>query len=197
MLSSRAVYFEGKIAFHAYLVSERYNSLVSTLPDELIKRFFQRELYHLENTLVVNQKMADRMLDEFSELILQDTRFKPYFYPTFLTNGGVNFNTAEKLIHLQDGFVLKPGMCYSERLNPIEFFHLQQQFHLNKRYIMKSCKCLSLEVFTSKYLTNDIAQFCFREYIQIVEYLLEFDEELVECAGVLDSNKNLKMLVTN
>lgn len=197
MLSSKTVYFEGKIAFHVYLISESYNSLVTTLPDGLVKRYLHKELYHLENALIVNQKMADRMLDEFSELILQDTRFKPYFYPTFLTNGGVNFNTAEKLIHLQDSFVLRTGMCYSSKLNPIEFFHLQQQFNLNKRYIMKSCKCLSLEVFTSKYLTNDIAEFCFREYIQIVEYLLEFDEELVECAGVLDSNKDLKMLVTN
>lgn len=191
------VYFEGNIAFHAYLFSERHNSLVTTLPDELIKRFFQRELYHLENALVVNQKMADRMLDEFSELILQDTRFKPYFYPSFLTNGGVNFNTAEKLIHLQDSFVLKSGMCYSERLNPIEFFHLQQQFNLNKKHILKTSKFLSLEEFTAKYLTNNIAQFCFREYTHVFECLLDFEDEEVECGCVLDSNKNLKMLVTN
>src|SRR5690606_30223757 len=135
----------------------------------------------------------NRMLDEFSELILQDTRFKSYFYPTFLTNGGVNFNTAEKLIHLQDSFVLRPGMCYSSKLNPIEFFYLQQQFNLNKRYIMKSCKCLSLEVFTSKYLTNDIAQFCFREYTHVFECLLDFEDEEVECGCVLDSIGELKM----
>lgn len=196
MLSSRAVYIEGKIAFHAYLVSERYNSLVSTLPDELIKRFFQRELYHLENALVVNQKMADRLLSEFSVLILQDIRFKPYFYPSFLTNGGIDFATAEKLIHLQDSFVLRPGMCYSERLNPIEFFHLQQQFNLNKKHILKTSKFLSLEEFTAKYLTNNIAQFCFREYTHVFECLLDFEDEEVECGCVLDSIGELKMFVT-
>lgn len=196
MLASKAIFSDGKIAFHAYLVSERHNSLVTTLPYELIKRHFQKQLFHLENALIVNQKMADSMLDEFSELILQDTRFKPYFYPSFLTNGGVNFNTAEKLIHLQDSFVLKSGMCYSSKLNPIEFFHLQMQFNLNKSFILKSCNYLSLVEFTSKYLINSTAQFCFREYNQLVEYVLEFDDEAVECAGVIDSKKDLKMLVT-
>lgn len=196
MLASIAIYSDGKIAFHAYLVSGRSNSLVSTLPYELIKKHHQKELFHLENTLLVNQKMAERMLHEFCELILWDKRFTPYFYPSYLCNSGVNFHTAEKLIHLQDSFVLKSGMSFSERLNPIEFFHLQQQFNLNKRYILKSCKCLSLEEFTSKYITNDIAQFCYREYIQVVEYLLEFDDEMVECAGVIDSDNDLKMLVT-
>jgi hypothetical protein len=196
MLASKAIFSDRKIAFHAYLFSERSNSLVSTLPYELIKSHFQKELFHIENALLVNQKMADRMLSEFTELILQNTRFKPYFYPSFLTNGGVNFNTAEKLIHLQDSFVLKSGMCYSSKLNPIEFFHLQQQFNLNKRYIMKSCKYLSLKEFTAKCLINSTAQFCFREYNQLVEYVLEFDDEAVECAGVLDLNKDLKMLVT-
>lgn len=197
MLASKAIFSDGKIAFHAYLVSDRHNSIVTTLPDGLIKRYLQRDLYHLENTLIVNQRMAERMLSEISELILQDARFKAYFYPSFLTKEGVNFTTAEKLIHLQDSFVLKSGMCYSEKLNPLEFFHLQQRFNLNKRHILKTSKVLSLEEFKSKYLINDITKFCFREHSHVYECLMEFEDEQVECGCILGAKNELKMFVTS
>jgi hypothetical protein len=67
---------------------------------------------------------------------------------------------------------------------------------MNRKFILKESKYLSLEEFTSKYLTNDMSKFCFREHVQVVKYILEFDEELVECAGFLDLRHELKMLVS-
>lgn len=196
MISSRAFCINGKVAFHIYYILGKQNSLVSTIPMPVIRKHLLKELFQLENCLVINQKMADRLLEEFSELIYKDKRFHDYFYPIYLAKHGVSFSVAEKLIHMQDNFMLKPGMCFSEKLNPVDFFYLQQRFNLNKKVILKSCKYLSMEEFTNKYVISLTAEFCFREYHKVVQCFLEFDDEMVECAGVIDSNSELKMLVS-
>ena len=196
MLVKREVYLDGKIAFHTFLATGKVNSLVTTLPFELLKKGFQRELFHLENTLIIGQKMADRLLDEFTELILQNEAMHDYFYHNYLLIEGVDFKTAEQLIHLQDDFELLARMCFSQRLNSIEFFHIQQRFLMGKRYILRTANKLNLDAFTAKYLTTDTSRFCFRSYVNEYKFLLEFEDEGVECAFVLDAQYQLKMFVT-
>ncbi|MBN9294990.1 MAG: hypothetical protein J0G96_13515 [Flavobacteriia bacterium] len=195
MLVKKEKYMDGKLVFHAFLVVCKPNSIVTTLPFELLKKRFQRELFHLENALIIGQKMANRMLEEFSELILQNEVVQAYFFPNYILQG-VNIKTAEQVIHLQDNFELTAEMCFSERLNSIEFFHIQQRFLMAQKYITRTANKLNLDTFTAKYLTTDTSKFCFRSYLNEYKFLLEFEDEGVECAFVLNANYQLKMFIS-
>ena len=196
MLASKAAYSKGRVAFHIYLISDKTNTLYSTLPYELLKRHLQKELFHLSNAIIVNQKMADRVLGEVSERILMDERFTLYFYPAYLFNLNLNFLTAERLIHFQDAFAVQPGMCFSAKSNPLEFFHIQQRFYLFRSYIIRRGKFISLDSFKSKFIVSVESQYIFESIQEGVCSYLDFEEEDADMAGVVDSHGSLIMLVS-
>lgn len=196
MLSSRAIYDLDRIAFHIFLISGKPNSVVSTLPQELLRRHLQKELFLLQNSLIVGQKMADRLLDKFSELILQDMRFEPYFYPSYLIISGVNFGTAEKLIYLQDAFAVQSGMCFTKQCNPIEFFLIQQRYLMFRNYVLRNGRYLDRFSFIDKFVVFPDSKHCFKSIDSGNCRFIDFEEEDTQMAGVVDSKGMLVMLVS-
>lgn len=196
MKCSIAVFLDDKVAFHLFLLTGKTNSIFSTIPQEILRKHYLKEFVYLQNSLVCCSKSGYRLLDEFSTLLLLDDRVSPYFYPTYLNNGGVTFQTAEKLIQLQLGFQLLPGMCFSKTLNPIEFFYTEQIFLLGKRHILRTSKKMTQEEFTAKYIVSIESKFCFRSLKNVNDDYLELANEDAECALLLDKCGAPKMFVS-
>lgn len=196
MKYSIAVFLDDKVAFHLFLISGKTNSIFSTIPQEILRKHYLKEFVRLQNSLVCGSKSGYRLLDEFSNILLFDYRISPYFYPAYLINGEVTFQTAEKLIQLQHEFRLEPGMCFSKTLNPIDFFYTEQTFLLGKRHILRTSKKMTHEEFTAKYIVSDNSKFCFRSVKNVNDNYLELADEDAECALLLDKCGAPKMFVS-
>jgi hypothetical protein len=198
MVTAKVIYDEQgvKPIFHLYLVSGKKNTLFSTLPPPLLRKYFIRELMHLQHALVVNHASADRLMEYFAYEVLNYRLMHPYFYPDYLHKTNLNNDFAETIIKHQEGFVFQPGMCFSKNQSPVDFYYVSQRFIMNKKHILNTGKSITYEVFKSKYLTNSTAQKCFKTSANERDRFLELDDESFDYTIVVSQDNEMKMLIS-
>lgn len=196
MLVSKAVYHKEEIAFHLFFVSDKNNSIFCTIPSEILDLYLQKQLYHLKHSIIVNEKMAKRYVDEIAYSIVCNKSLHPFFYPKFLSHSGVAFDQAEKLISYQDNFIMNPGMVYCEALNSLEFSYMRQRFLIGRSQILKFGNRLTNEVFESIYIQDEASRTCYEDIRDKINLIIEGDDEQVECAFILNEQHELLLVVT-
>lgn len=186
----------GQPAFHVFLnTSFRRNEIRTTLPDDLVRKAFNSDLFYLENAMFHKPKTAQRLLGQFANKMLENVLLKPYYYPDYLKNTGVSEQLAECFIDLKNGFFLREHECYSESSNTLEFFYLQQQFNMNRASAIKTGLELSFEEFLDRFTPNVDVLICLSNSNSITAKYYKFVDDFHNCGGVVDEGE-LKMFVT-
>jgi mannose-1-phosphate guanylyltransferase len=198
MVTAKVIYDEQGIKplFHLYLVSGKKNKLFSTLPPPLLWKCFMRELMHIQHALVVNHASAHRLMEDFAYKVLNCRVMQPYFYSDYLHKTNLNNDFAETIIKYQEGFVFKPGMCFSKNQSPVDFYYVSQRFIMNKKHILNTGKSITYEVFKSKYLNNSTTQKYYKTEAREGDTFLELDDESFDYAIVVSQENELKMLIS-
>lgn len=194
------VYFQGEQhAFHLYLnVPEKgENTLVSTIPNELIQKHFPRSYATLKYGYFENAFSADKFMNILAERILTTKKLAQYYYPDYLLkNGRANFNTAEALIKLLDNLPLYSRTHYCQSNCPLLFWTLTVKFMRMKRNILRTGVQITKSEF-GEYIMNDLMKADFTSvgaegdvYLTLAEY------GQVEYVLALSKQQELKFFIS-
>lgn len=173
----KAYYDEaGKLLFHLRLCSGHVNRWYSSLPPPLILKYFQSEIFHLKNALIVKETQAIRLIDALARKILKKQEMKPFFPPDYLGNE-LDSNDLDTLIWLQYKFEFKPNMVFTPNISPIPFYYVEQIFNMNKSMILKEGIKIKYTVLKEKYLKDSFVEQAFEEIKNESVYYMEMDDE--------------------
>ncbi len=194
------VYFQGdQHAFHLYLnVPEKgENTLMSTIPHELIQKYFPLSYATLKYGYFENAFTADKFMNILAERILKTKKLAQYYYPDYLLKDGrANFNTAEALIKLLDNLPLYSRTHYCQSNCPLLFWTLTIKFMRMKRNILKTGFRIEKDEFED-YVINDLMKTDFAHissegdvYLTLAEY------GQVEYVLVINKRQELKFFIS-
>ncbi len=187
---------ESKILFHLRLYSDHRNRLYSGLHPKLLANHFQHELFHLKNALIINVEQANRLLEAFALKILKNKEMIPYFYPEYMSSV-IGIDTVDRIVWLQYKFNFRPGMVFSPKLCPIQFYYMDQIHKMSKNIIFKTGNPILYEVFKAKYLTNSMVQESFIKSANENDIFLEMEgDEEFDYVLILSEIGSLKMLIS-
>ncbi len=199
MLVVRGFFFRGKHAFHLYLNIDRNGDkmLLSTIPMGLIKKAFPNTLASIRFAHIPNQQAGEKYLQLLANKILKNKELHAHFYRDFvLEDGKVTIETVEQILKLQEIIHFYACDFYTERIDYLKFFVLNQTFMCKKRHILKTARYITRAEFEYNYIYNkDLAT----EFERILEpeflYLELSQESGVEYVLVL-SDEELKMFIS-
>jgi hypothetical protein len=173
----KAYYDEaGKMLFHLRLCSGHINRWYTSLPPPLILKYFQSEIFHLKNALIVKETQAIRLIDALARKILKKQEMKPFFYPNYLDKEP-DSNDLDTLIWLQYKFEFKPNMVFNSIICPIEFYYVEQIFKMNAGQILKTGTKIKYTVLVEKYLKNSFVKEAFELVDNESAFYVEMGDE--------------------
>ena len=200
MLFSQVYFFEEHHAYHLYLhvPDKGHNTLVSTIPYELLEKYFPSTFNTLKYGYFADAFAADNYLTQMSEKIFATKSLHQFFYPAYLLGdyGRVSFGTAEAIIKLIDNFPIYSRTHYSESNCPLQFWVLSIKYNRLKRHISRTGTEISKIEFEDfiwhDLMRNDFAQISGPGdiYVTLSEYGTD------EYVLVIDRQQQLKFFIS-
>jgi hypothetical protein len=199
MLVSIVQKYNGKEAFHIYLNVDKNgeNILLATIPLTLINKLFPNTLATIRYAHIPSQQACEKYLDLLAEKIFKSKILQAHFYRDFVLEDGIaSEETVEQILMLQEIIHFYPCDFFTERIDYLKFFVLNQTFMRKKRHILKTARYITRAEFEYNYIYNkDLAT----EFERILEpeflYLELSQESGVEYVLVL-SGEELKMFIS-
>lgn len=199
MIIERDIYDDGggKVLFQLRLFTGHKNRLYSNLPPPLMFKYFQSELFHLKNALIINPAQANRLLEALEQKILQKEEMMPFFYPEYLTSSDLRIGAFDRIVWLQHKFNFRPGLVFAPKLCPVEFYFSEQIYKMGKTQIFKSGNPILYEAFKAKYLSTSLVQEAFLKSANENDIFLDMEgDEAFDYVLVLSEVGSLKMFIS-